>query len=152
MIVSPIGRAWTAHSERCSLTAYPDNGAYSIGYGHRGVPEGTVWSQAQAEAALDHDLEGAQASARMLVGVELVQGQFDALTDFVYNLGTEKLAKSTLLKLLNAGNYEGACRELYWEDEDGHPHGWIYAEGEISPGLIARRKGEQILWNGGNPL
>lgn len=153
MTVSPIGRAWTAHSEGCRLTAYPDNGAFSIGYGHRGVPEGTVWTQEQADDALAADLGAAGASVRTLVEVTLTQGQFDALADFTFNEGTRRLAESMLLlKLLNAGNYDGACRELYWEDDDGNPHGWIYVEGEISPGLIARRKGEQILWNEGNPL
>src|SRR6185312_4205106 len=96
MNVSAIGRAWTAHSEGCCLKAYPDNGACSIGYGHRGVPEGTIWTQQQAEDALDDDLAGAAYAIGLQVKVDLTQGQFDALADFVFNLGSHALAGSTL--------------------------------------------------------
>ena len=143
MTVSPIGRAWTAHSEGCSLTAYPDNGACSIGYGHRGVPEGTVWTQELAEDALGGDLKAAADAVNKLVKVDLTQGQFDALTDFTYNLGSHALAESTLLRVLNFGEYSRVPDEL---------RRWIYAAGEPNAGLKARREGEVILWNGGNPL
>jgi len=46
--------------------------------------------------------EAEQAASR-LVRVELTQGQFDALVDFTYNLGSIRLAGSTLLHALNAG-------------------------------------------------
>ena len=143
MSVSATGRAWTEHCEGCRLTAYPDNGAFSIGYGHRGVPEGTVWSQQEAEDALERDLGAAAASVRTLVTSALTQGQFDALTDFVFNLGTRRLAESTLLRVLNLGDYDRVPDELMR---------WVYAAGEPNAGLKARREGEAILWEGGNPL
>jgi lysozyme len=143
MTVSPIGRAWTAHCEGCSLTAYPDNGACSIGYGHRGVPAGTAWTQEQATDALDDDLSTAADAVQGMVKVPLTQGQFDALADFVYNLGSHSLAESTLLRVLNLGDYGRVPDEL---------RRWIYAAGEPNEGLKARREGEVILWNGGNPL
>lgn len=141
--VSPLGRMWTAHCEGCSLTAYPDNGAYSIGYGHRGVPAGTTWTIAQATNALDDDLYGAAYAVQCQVKVPLTQGQTDALADFVYNVGSGELAKSRLLGKLNAGLYEEVPAELMR---------WVYANGEPNEGLRARRAGEVILWNGGNPL
>lgn len=141
--VSPVGRAWTAHCEGCQLTAYPDNGAFSIGYGHRGVPEGTTWTEQQAEENLDDDLYGAAYAVSVLVKVPLTQGQFDALADFVYNLGSGKLAGSTLLRLLNNGEYDRVPAEL---------RRWKYADGEVSQGLIQRRSGEVVLWEGGDPL
>lgn len=157
MNLSPTGRAWTAHSEGCILTAYEDpkgSGEYSIGRGHHGVVAGMVWTQEHADAQFDADLTHVCSilNNRSVVKVDLTQGQFDALADWLYNIKRSEFYSSTLLKLLNMGDLAAACRELYWEDEDGNPHGWIYAAGEISPGLIARRKGEQILWNGGNPL
>lgn len=143
MTVSPTGRAWTAHCEGCSLTAYPDSGAYSIGYGHRGVPSGTVWAIGQATDALDDDLKAAADAVNELVKVDLTQGQFDALVDFVFNEGAGRLAESTLLRVLNFGEYSRVPDELCR---------WIYADGEPNAGLKARREGEVILWQGGNPL
>ena len=125
------------------MTAYPDNGACSIGYGHRGVPEGTEWTQQQAETALDDDLYGAAYAIGLLVKVDLTQGQFDALADFTFNVGSRELADSTLLRVLNFGEYSRVPDEL---------RRWIYVKGEPNDGLKARREGEIVLWNGGNPL
>jgi lysozyme len=143
MNVSPIGRAWTAHSEGCRLTAYPDNGACSIGYGHRGVPEGTIWTQEQAEAALDADLGHACGVIADAVMVDLTQGQIDALADFIFNEGEGRFKGSTLLRVLNFGEYARVPDEL---------RRWKYAAGVVNQGLQARREGEVVLWNGGNPL
>lgn len=148
MIVSSIGRAWTAHCEGCSLTAYEDpkgSGEYSIGRGHHGVPEGMVWSQEHADAQFDADLAHVSAiiNNRGVVKVDLTQGQFDALVDWLYNIKQAEFYKSTLLRVLNLAQYAQVPHELMR---------WIYAGGEPNAGLKARRDGEVILWNGGNPL
>ena len=147
MTVSPTGRAWTAHCEGCSLTAYPDNGAWDIGYGHRGVGEGVQWTQEMADKQFDIDLTYAADAVREFVNENvyesLTQGQFDALADFVYNLGAGHFRESMLLRVLNMGEYGRVPDEL---------RRWIYANGEPNAGLKARREGEVILWNGGNPL
>lgn len=158
LTISPLGAAWTKHSEGRKLTAYPDKGAFSIGYGHRGIPEGTVWTPEQCESAFEVDMDHVQQVVNGIVVVPLTQGQFDALCDFTYNEGAGSLQSSELLKLLNhMKDYAGACSQLYYTDSQGNPHGWIFAKNEygqleVNAGLIARRKGEQILWNGGNPL
>lgn len=72
-----------------------------------------------------------------LVKVELTQGQFDCLTDFCYNAGINALANSTLLKLLNDGNYESAGLELAK---------WVRGGGKVLPGLVKRRNAEYKLW------
>ena len=145
MTVSPTGRAWTAHCEGCSLTAYPDSGAYSIGYGHRGVGEGVQWTREMAEKQLDIDLAHAceVLNDPEIVKVDLTQGQFDALADFIFNLGEGHFRESSLLRVLNFGEYSRVPDEL---------RRWIYADGEPNAGLKARREGEVILWQGGNPL
>lgn len=141
--VSATGRAWTEHSEGCRLEAYPDNGAFSIGYGHRGVPAGTVWTQRQAEDALDDDLAHACDVIDSLVKVALTEGQVDALADFIFNIGEGQFQESTLLRVMNLAQYAQVPSELLR---------WVYAQGEPNAGLKARREGEVTLWNGGNPL
>lgn len=134
-----------------SLNAYQDSvGVWTIGYGHTGpeVHEGLTWTTAQADDQLNADINEACEQMLGVVTVEISQGVCDALTDFTFNLGIGNLRGSTLLKKLNSGDSGGACRELYWVDEEDKPHGWIYAGGVILPGLVTRRQDEQELWNG----
>lgn len=135
--------------EGCSLNAYQDAvGVWTIGWGHTGpeVVEGLQWTQAQCDAQLAGDISTHAQQMEALVKVPLTQGQYDALTDFVYNLGVGKLKTSTLLRQLNMGNYEAARECLYWVDADGRPHGWILGGNKVLPGLVERRKAEQELW------
>lgn len=143
MNVSPLGRAFTAHCEGCRRVAYPDNGAFSIAYGHRGVPEGSTCTPEQAEEWLTSDLANAAHVIQEFVKVDLTQGQFDALADFIFNEGAGHFKESTLLRVLNLAQYQQVPDEL---------RRWIYARGEPNEGLKARREGEVILWQGGNPL
>jgi lysozyme len=82
---------------------------------------------------LDEDLKEAEDAVNRLVKVPLTQGQFDALASFVFNLGEGQFSKSTLLKLLNAGSYDGA-RDQFKR--------WVYDNGKVQPGLVKRRMGE----------
>lgn len=143
MTPSDLCIEWIKHSEGCTLIAKNDNGKCSIGYGHRGVPEGTVWTQGQAEIALKNDIAFAAQAVSRMVYVSLSQGQFDALVDFTFNLGAGDLYSSTLLDLLNQGKYDDVPAQLMRWDHIGQT---------VSPGLQARRTGDVILWNGGNPL
>jgi len=59
------------------------------------------------------------------------------LVDFTYNLGAGKLASSTLLIKLNAGDYAGAAREF---DK------WVMAGGKPLPGLVKRRAAERQMF------
>jgi GH24 family phage-related lysozyme (muramidase) len=72
-------------------------------------------SETKAAQVLTGDLLDAEMSVTRLVRVALTQGQFDALVDFCFNVGMGKLAASTLLKYLNAGEYGAAADEsLQW--------------------------------------
>lgn len=136
-------------SEGCQLRTYLDAvGVPTIGWGHTGkeVKEGLQWTLAQAEAQLAADLQIACEHMLVLVKVSLTQGQCDALTDFTFNMGAGNLKTSSLLRQLNAGNYDAVPQCLYRVDEDGGQHGWIYAGGKILPGLVTRRQKEIQLW------
>jgi lysozyme len=127
-------------SEGLRLQTYRDSvGVPTIGYGHtRGVRPGMSITTAQAEQFLVDDLDEAADAVRKLVTVPLTQGQFDALCDFVFNLGAGRLAGSTLLRMLNLGDYGAAGAQLRF---------WIMAGGVALPGLIKRRAAELALWN-----
>jgi len=71
------------------------------------------------------------------VTVELNQNQFDALVDFVFNLGYGDFKTSTLLKLLNAHAFDLAAEEF--------PR-WKYSKGVVLKGLVRRRALEQALF------
>ena len=74
-----------------------------------------------------------------MVQVPLNQNQFDALVDFAYNLGIGALQTSTLLRLLNAHDFNGASGEF---------GKWVHGGGEIQPGLVTRRELERKLFLG----
>jgi len=111
---------------------------WTIGWGcTEGVKKGMIWSREEAEAALMRELSRFEAAVTRLVTVELNQNQFDALVSFAYNCGEGALAKSTLLKKLNKGNYQGAANEL---------DRWVYAGGKKYTGLVRRRAAEKALF------
>ncbi|OTA17324.1 lysozyme [Xenorhabdus vietnamensis] len=139
MEISEIGINKLKSYESLRLKAYPDpaTGAepWTIGYGHtRGVKSGQVITAQQADAFLHQDLVPIYGAIQRLVKVPLTQGRFDALCSFIFNLGIGNFTHSTLLKKLNAGDYQGAAEEfLKWDRADGH----------ALAGLRMRRESEQ---------
>lgn len=137
--------------EGLELTAYPDPGTggapWTIGYGHTGpeVHAGLVWTKQQAEQALVSDVTQFERDVTSLVKVQINQNQFDALVSFAYNCGSdidaddiaEGLGDSTLLKKLNAGDYDGAANEF--------PK-WNKSGGKVMSGLTKRRNAERSLF------
>ncbi len=92
-------------------------GVLTIGHGvTEGVKAGMIWTPEQAEAALQRELAKHEAAVMRLCAIDLNQNQFDALVSFSYNCGSGALAKSTLLKKLNKGDFRGAQGEfLKWD-------------------------------------
>ena len=126
--------------EGCKLTAYQDSvGVWTIGYGHtKGVYNGMTITQEEAEQMLLTELEEYEGYIEDMVTVPLTQNQFDALVVWVYNLGPTNLRNSTLLKELNAGNYNAASTEI---------KRWNKAGGKVLAGLVKRREAEAELFN-----
>jgi lysozyme len=124
--------------EGCVLTAYKDMaGVWTIGYGHTGkdVYEGLVWTQAQADEQLDHDIQAAQTLLLMYSPGVMGTALF-ALTDFVFNLGIGNYRTSTLCRLVNASNWPAVKLELLK---------WDHSNGQVVPGLLRRRQAEAAL-------
>ena len=135
------GLALTKEFEGCELTAYADQGGvWTIGYGHTGpgVHAGLKITYAEADLFLESDLAGAVAGVNRLVTAEINQRQFDALVDFTFNLGVACLAKSTLLREVNAGRLAYAGPQFLV---------WDHIRGVVVPGLLRRREAEVKLFN-----
>ena len=139
MKVSDAGLQLIKDSEGFSSVAYRDAvGVWTVGYGHTGgVQKGDTLTPDQADETLRQDAATAEQAVSRLVKVPLTQGQFDALVSFTFNLGAGALEGSTLLRLLNAGDYEGASSQF------GR---WIHAGSAVLPGLVARREKERELF------
>lgn len=126
--------------EGCKLKAYRDIvGVLTIGYGATGpdVTEGLEITQEEADKRLAADLEQFEKGVCRVVKVPLTENQLAALVSFTYNLGIGSLWRSTLLQLLNKGDYGGAALEF--------PK-WDHAGGKVVAGLTRRRLAEQALF------
>jgi len=113
---------------------------WTIGYGTTaGVKPGQNITKERAEELLREDVKRFEQQVMRLVKVPLTQGQHDALASFVYNLGPGNLSNSTLLRLLNAGDYKGAAAQF---------DRWTKAGGKTLAGLVRRRAAERALFEG----
>lgn len=119
-------------------------GKWTIGYGHviRDFERLSLWdadlTEEQATKLLMKDLaERFEPAVLAMATVPLTQGQFDALVSFAFNFGEAKLRSSTLLKLLNAGDYDGARKQI---------NRWVYSNGKKLDGLIRRRARETEMF------
>jgi lysozyme len=121
MRMSAGGRALLTRREGFKTRAYRDSvGVWTIGVGHTaaaGAPiprAGMTISKAQVDEILSRDLVDYETIVRSAVKVPLTQGQFDALVSFCFNIGNKnhKFERSTVVKRLNDGDYEGAAAAL----------------------------------------
>ena len=127
--------------EGCKLTAYKcPAGVWTIGVGHtKGVKQGQTITEAQAMSLLKGDLLPCENYVNNL-GVCKTQGQFDALVDFAFNLGTAALGRSTLLKYIRAKKPEQYIREEFAK--------WVNSNGVRLKGLVIRRQWEADRYYG----
>lgn len=148
MHISDVGVALIKKWEGCVLTAYLDPvDVATIGYGCIAYPDGRPVrlgdqiTQEQADALLIDECEEKAAAISALITVRVNQNQFDALTSLAYNIGEGAFASSTLLRQLNASDYEGAAEQfLVWNK------GTIDGVKVEIPGLTNRRREEKQLF------
>lgn len=130
--------------EGFSATKYWDYAGYSIGYGHlikSGENISEPISVAYATQLLANDVAWAEGAVNRNVAVALSQNQFNALVSLAYNIGAKGFASSTLLRLLNKGDYSGAANQFsVWNK--------VTANGkkQVNNGLVARREKERSLF------
>ena len=127
--------------EGCELEAYKcPADVWTIGYGHtKGVVEGMKITKEEAEQMLVAELHEYENYINKYVNVALSQNQFDALVSWVYNLGPANLTASTMLKVLNNGEYEEVPAQM---------KRWNKAGGKVLDGLVRRREAEALLYLG----
>ncbi|ACT11635.1 MULTISPECIES: lysozyme [Pectobacterium] len=139
--INEAGLSLIKSFEGLKLTKYRDTaGKWTIGYGHLILPnenfDNGITPQ-EADLLLRQDLKTAENGVQHYVNVDLNGNQFGALTSFTYNLGVNSLKTSTLLRLLNQGDYVGAAAQFPRWDKDGE---------QVVEGLLRRREAEKALF------
>ena len=151
MKTSKAGVAFILGYEKLRLKEYDDatgkpwapeksEGYKTIGYGHL-VRKGEDFSKGitvkQAVEMFTTDLGETEDYVNHGITVPLSKGRFDVLISWVFNIGPTKFRRSTLRRLLNAGDYDAPVREL--------PK-WRKSKGKVMTGLVNRRAAEVELW------
>ena len=80
------------------------------------------------------DTSWASQTVNLYVTIALTQGEFDALVDFVFNLGGGSFEHSTLLVMVNQRNFAAAAAQF---------ERWDHAGGQVVAGLLRRRLAEE---------
>lgn len=147
MTISENGLNLIKKYEGLSLEPYLcPAGIPTIGYGSTYYEDGTRVSMSDskiteefAEELLKYNINKVYSNAvNRYVAVEINQNQFDALVSFAYNLGTGNLRNSTLLKKINAKDFDGASMEFFR---------WNKSGGKVLKGLTKRREEESKLFS-----
>ena len=137
-------------SEGLRLKAYLDPvGIYTIGWGNifnytknRPVQKEDTITKAEAQLFFDIHMQGIVAGLKKLLKVNVNENQFNALLSWVYNYNLQTLAKSTLLKLLNAGKSKELVANEFLKWNKGKVRGKLV----VLPGLVTRRRAEADLF------
>ena len=95
----------------------------TIGFGTTdGVKLGDSITPPKALQRALQDIQQYEGAIKRCVTVPLHQREYDAYTSLTYNIGQTAFCNSTLVRKLNAQDYEGACKEiLRWDRFQGKP-------------------------------
>lgn len=139
--ITDAGVNMIAQFEGFSSKAYndpPGSTKWSIGFGHQILPGEPYMAREitvdEGRALLAADTAKAQDAVRSVITRPLTSGQFDALTSMAFNIGADAFKNSSLVSLINAGNFTGAANFM-------RTH-YITAGGVHNDTLVARRDKE----------
>jgi len=123
--------------------AYPDTGGvptvgwgFTYIYGRPVTLEDTVTLD-EANTILDENISAIEKTLNKYVKVQLNQNQIDSLISFVYNIGSGEFSRSTLLALLNRGEYDKIPEQI---------KRWHFDNGVSINGLVNRRELEAKIF------
>ena len=120
-------------------------GVWTIGYGHTSaagpppVRAGQRITRHEAERLLRADAARVAQAIRPMIARDLSRAQFAALVSFAFNVGPQAFRRSSVLKAVNAGDFERVPRRLAL---------WVKADGRTLSGLIRRRAAEAAVFAG----
>lgn len=112
--------------EGFSEKAYPDptrgTALPTVGFGSTG-PDITMQTRMTPVQALQRaltDVQRFEGALKRCVSVPLHQAEYDLYLSLSYNIGPSAFCKSSIVRELNAGNYEAACDNiLKWRFSNG---------------------------------
>lgn len=120
-------------------------GVPTIGYGATYYPDGKRVKMTDPPVT---EKQATEMLKTMLIGFEkavdtycidtINQNQFDALVSFAYNVGTNALKNSTLLKKLNVNANDPTIKDEFMK--------WVKAGGKTLKGLVTRRAEEAEIY------
>jgi lysozyme len=138
MAITKSTLSYIAEEEGKRNKAYKDSkGLWTIGVGHLIKPDEqhlitATLTDEEVEELLRSDLKWCSEAVEGAVKVPLQQAQFDALYSLCFNIGGTAFKNSTVVKRLNANDYQGAADAiLMWNKP---------------PELTKRRKRERDLF------
>ncbi|MEF2147774.1 lysozyme [Aquilutibacter rugosus] len=144
----PLALASIKRWEGCRLKAYRDPATsdglpITIGWGStrdqndKPIAIGAVWTQAMADDMLERDVLRRAEAIDLGIKTRLNACQFAACVSLSYNIGVTAFLQSTLLRKINARDFDAAEREFAR---------WTRAGGKVVQGLVNRRKSEAALF------
>ena len=159
--ISDLGLQITKDSEGFEPELYNDPAGFcTIGYGHLIKKSSCNGDERKELASCDVSMPGeftaaisylrgeeilrcdmvlAEMAVTLHARDDLTDNEYSALVDFTFNVGAGNFKNSTLLRKVNAGNYQRIPYEF---------RRWVYANGKVYNGLKIRREKEIELFFG----
>lgn len=152
--VNAAGLQLIKDQEGLRLSAYRcKSGKLTIGWGHTGsdVRVGMNITRDTAERLFAQDVQKHASELERFITINVTSNQWGALVSLAFNMGAQKIGRSTLVKLLNAGDVHAAAEQfLEWKYLDSDP-----GEARVmvaDKGLLSRRYAERELFLRGFPV
>ena len=140
-MLSANGLGFIQKWEKCRLAAFKPTpqDVWTIGWGHtEGVQMGDTCTQEQADAWFAEDTSWVNEALNAGITILVNQNEFDACGSLYYDIGSTEFEESTLLRLLNAGQFNLASQQFAR---------WNKQKGKVLDGLTNRREQEAALFN-----